>query len=369
MGVEKQNMPESDYKVQYIRGSGKNKKLREQLVNSAPTNEDFNPYDYIDSELYGTGKRGHLAYQEDLAKLLYMAQINQENRMNEYNSPSAQAERLREAGINPDLAGIENMPAQNVAGYNDNPMSGIPTDLQDATDAIGIVASVTSIVGAVTTAAKSVLSFENDQTKSAIDLANSMSSLVKNIPVGSDLSSFFDSMPNHILSDRKKSALKNWYADYVNSSEGLARGYKDDVDFFTSRGNAFKYRLNPLYNQGVFDDPEKELMAYSKVWTKIIDAENEFLLNQLKAGNQKFKYDIGYYPDGSGTTDRNFLINNQGFENRKQSFEKVRMELFEHLRKPIIDTLEDLKEYDNKYIWAPYARSAVGAVMLKYLGL
>lgn len=118
-------------------------------LSSIGTDVDFNPYDYINVSDYPMTRRGKAKYQEDLARLLYIAQIEQENRMNEYNSPSAQAARMRAAGLNPDLQGVENHGATNVAGYQGNPLDGVPSNMDMVNNIIGVVSSVGSIASAL----------------------------------------------------------------------------------------------------------------------------------------------------------------------------------------------------------------------------
>ena len=337
------NMPSKGYK---------NYNAAMELMNSVPDG-DFNPYDYIDQSYYKNTARGRMAYQEDLARLLYMAQIAQEDRMNDYNSPEEQVTRMREAGLNPDLQGISNEPAANVAGYQGNPMDGTKSNLDIVSDSLGLISSVVSIVGSIMTSGVSMF----DPAK-AIGLANSAVQLFENAPTGMDIRSFIDESP---LSRRTKRKLKGFYDSYGSTSRFDIRSLNDTVSYMKSNSDYHRTALNPLYNPIGWIGTDEEFMAFSKVMTPIIDAENEFMLKELKSKSNKADYDSRVYNDSTGVRDNLFTKSEQNFKN-------TQYQLYQYLRGPINETLSKLKKLDNKYPWAPYARSAISAFMLSKLG-
>lgn len=317
-----------------------------QLLSSAPKNSDFNPYDYIDQSYYKNNARGRMAYQEDLAKLLYMAQINQEERMNEYNSPEQQAKRMREAGLNPDLLGVSGEPAANVAGYNGNPMDGTQSSLQNVSDIFGIVSSTINIVSSIASGVGSIFN-----SSSVIDTMNSAVSLFENMPTSLDVPSFVN---NSHLPRRIKRRINDFHNSYIRSKPADTRGIQEGLDNMKTKGEFYKYHFNPLYNQGIFEDYEEEQLAFAKVWQPLIDAENELLLNELKGKNSVALFNSSRYSKELGESEKEFY--------------KTKYDLYKSLRGPINETLANLKKLDNKYPWAVYARGAVSALFLHAVG-
>lgn len=318
----------------------------QKLIDSAPKDSDFNPYDYIDQSYYKNNARGRMAYQEDLAKLLYMAQINQEERMNEYNSPEEQAKRMREAGLNPDLLGVSGEPAANVAGYQGNPMDGTQSTMQNVSDIFGIVSSTINIVSSIASGVGSIFN-----SSSVIDTMNSAVSLFENMPTSLDVPSFIN---NSLLSRRQKRKINALHNSYTNSLHGSTRGYNEQTDNMIAKGTFYKYFNNPLYNQGIFDDYQEEQLAFARVWQPLIDAENELLLNELKGKNAIALFNSSRYSKELGETEKEFY--------------DTKYKLYQHLRGPINETLANLKKLDNKYPWAVYARGAVSALFLHAIG-
>lgn len=321
------------------------------VPDSISQSTDFNPYDYISTSDYAMTKRGQAEYNQDLARLLYLAQIHQEERMNEYNTPAAQAERLRAAGINPDLAGVENHPAQNVAGYNANPIDGIPNNMETASGIMSIIGSVTSLVG-------SIISGGSSMFVNAVGAASQAVNLFESSPTDLDIPEFISSSP---LTNRQKQRIRRLHNSYISSKVASSRGANETSDLYKSKSEMYKTASNPLYNQGFFDNPIEEQMAYANVWKPIIDAENEFMLSKLKSGISKADYDTVYYGYDNGQNDRNFT-------NKQQDFKKAQFELYQYLRGPINETLSELKKLDDKYPWAVYARGAITAFFLSKFG-
>ena len=321
-----------------------NLEKQQEAIDNLPDDlpDDWNPYDYIDSGNYKNTARGKMQYQEDLAKLLYMAQINQENRMNEYNSPAEQAKRLREAGINPDLAGVDNMPAQNVAGYQGNPMDGTKTTLEQASDVFGIISSATNIVGSLVSGASTI--FGNP-----LGLAKDALALFESAPTEMDLQSFIESSP---IPSRTKRRLSEYYNSYISSSKASGRNYSEASEYMKSKADFHKTRNNPLINPFFSGAPDsfEEYEAYTDALSPLIQLENDLAFKELNAKFNKAAYDTGRYNYEDGVDQRDF--------------EKTQRDMYRSLRKPLLETINNLKKLSNKYPWATWAQCAVSAVVL-----
>ena len=99
-----------------------------------------NPYTMVDPDDYGLFQKR--AYQHDLQEAQYAAELQLMMYQNEYNSASSQASRQREAGINPDLAGVSGEAAAGMTG-SANP--GNINAEHPAETALGLVPTVLSL--------------------------------------------------------------------------------------------------------------------------------------------------------------------------------------------------------------------------------
>lgn len=304
---------------------------------------EFDPYDIIDQAMYKNTARGKMAYQEDLARLLYLAQLNQEQRMNEYNSPVEQVKRMREAGINPDLAGVENVPAQNVAGYQGNPMEGTQTNLQITSDVFGIISSVTNMVGTLVSGAQSLFS-------NPLDLASDALQLFESAPTSLDLESFISSSP---IPRRTKRRLANFLSSYQSSSRYDTRDYNESSDLMESKYRFHKNRNNPLVSPSFVGDSYEEYKAYTDALSPLIKLENDLMFKELNAKFNKASYDVGRYNYSDGVD--------------QKDFEQTQRDMYRSLRKPLLETIENLKKLSDRYPWASWAQGAVSAAVLAKL--
>lgn len=334
------------------------------LIDSAPKDSDFNPYDYIDQSFYKNNARGRMAYQEDLAKLLYMAQINQEERMNEYNSPEEQAKRMREAGLNPDLLGVSGEPAANVAGYQGNPMDGTQTTLQNTADIFGIMSSVTSMATGLASGALDFLSFPAKSTTDAVNLADAAFSFFGDNKGFSQMSSgefglSVDSLP---LRQSQKRKLKSMYQSYRGTPQSSLDSFSFDTDRMKTRGEHASYFFNPRYNNehGTDLNYAEEMQLYEKAWKPYLDALENNAIQKLKGDTAKSEYDQGYYGFSSGVAQR-------GFQESTQRFEETQREFYNTLRGPLIQVIKNFRDLDFKSNLGTYASAVLSALVLSKL--
>lgn len=308
---------------------------------SAPTDEEFNPYDYIDSNNYKNNDRGRMQYQEDLARLLYMAQINQENRMNEYNSPTEQAKRMREAGINPDLNGVENFGATNVAGYQGNPLDGTQSNLQNVSDVFGIISSVSSMATSLMTGIPGI-SLSNVQKLGAkIQNGAALFSLFDN----SDGSEFLsDVLPSLSRSERQQ--IKRAEGSYLSSTRGEGRYFRNQRQSLEDRGAVNSMTVDSRYS----DDPNE----YYEAWQPYIDAMAEYAVEDLKGKSARSRYDQSFYGSESGSQDR--------------SHEKSQQDMFRQFKQPLIEVMKNFDKIDDPAKRNIY-KAALASFILKILPL
>lgn len=114
--------------------------LLSQWKDKKSQNTLVNPYTQVDPNDYGIFQKR--AYQHDLQEAQYAAELQLMMYQNEYNSAQSQAAREREAGINPDLAGVSGEAAAGMTG-NANPAN---IDAEHPTEKIlGLVPTVMSV--------------------------------------------------------------------------------------------------------------------------------------------------------------------------------------------------------------------------------
>lgn len=327
----------------------------QKLIDSAPKDSDFNPYDYIDQSYYKNNARGRMAYQEDLAKLLYMAQINQEERMNEYNSPEEQAKRMREAGLNPDLLGVSGEPAANVAGYQGNPMDGTQSTLQNVGDVVGIISNVTAIVTQLASGISGISTAGINNFATSLSSASSLFDLFDKSSLSDDggTSDIFLSglLPN--LSHRQMKQIKKARTIYANSTRGITSSNRAKNESFVQRGDFNRMSLDPKFSDSVEE--------YTKAWQPLIDAMSEFAVKELKGKSARSDYDAEYYSSDKAVSDKSY-------ESNSRDFEKSTQDWFRQFKTPIVEVMKNLDLIKNEEV-RNLSKVALASVILKYLPL
>lgn len=329
-----------------MKGSLLDQAKYQQKLDSTSHMDDFNPYDYIDQSMYKNNNRGRMSYQEDLGKLLYMAQINQENRMNEYNSPAEQAKRMREAGINPDLNGVENMPAQNVAGYQGNPLDGTQSNLQTATDVFGIISSVSSMATALMSGFSGISMNGVSKFANAVGAGESLFNLFDRaiLSDGSDVSMFQDFLPP--LSRSQKKSIERAFRSYSSSSRGKTSVNNALADYYRSIGEYNKESLNP------FNSASEDVIA--KVWQPYIDALEKHAVKKLNAESAEADYKSSYYTSEFGEDSRKFEVEQR--------------DLFRQFKKPLADVFKNIDKIENSTL-REVIKASLATLVLKFLPL
>lgn len=311
-------------------------KAMDQL-SSIGTDVDFNPYDYISVSDYPMTRRGKAKYQEDLARLLYIAQIEQENRMNEYNSPSAQAARMRAAGLNPDLQGVENHGATNVAGYQGNPLEGVPSNMDMVTNIIGVVSSVGSIASALMSG---IPEFES----------KNIENIGKSISSAGSLWSLFDS---------------------VGSLTGEEVSPNMIADLMPSLPDRYRKRIGKAYRR--FKDSFGGQKSYNKGFAGLLDSKGEFNRSFVNPFNQEIDdktWNLIWKPyyDGVVQAAKRFLSEGKAATSQSE-MDQLSVEIFRELKQPLQEVIGNMDKYFNDNTAGSLLKAATAAAILQYLPL
>lgn len=132
-----------------VEGSGNAPKNWRDIVSGDPsvTSRDdiINPYALVNPRDYSLNRKGRLQYESDLARAIEFQKQQQASYEEWYNSPEQAALREREAGLNPDLIGLDNAgEASSVASGDSVPGQNLPTNGEVAFNAINAITSIAS---------------------------------------------------------------------------------------------------------------------------------------------------------------------------------------------------------------------------------
>lgn len=158
--------------------------FRDQYVNTIRKNTYQDTFWDRFKEFFG-GKRGSKAFQEslDLEDSAYLSELMNAQREQEYNDPAAQAERMRTAGINPDLTGGESLTPGEASQIDDevlgSGLSAVLTEtqsqaaqmpLQLANGIMEAAGSVMSLVSGGMGISNSLFQMDLDEVSKVFDL-------------------------------------------------------------------------------------------------------------------------------------------------------------------------------------------------------
>lgn len=112
----------------------------------------LDPYSLVDFSNYRNTKKGQALYNADLERAKMFAERQEAAYQEWYNSEASQASRQREAGLNPDLNGVESSVASDTQQAQGSPIDGIGTT-EDTALAVGgaVVTTIGTVVSAVAT--------------------------------------------------------------------------------------------------------------------------------------------------------------------------------------------------------------------------
>lgn len=330
-----------------------------------------NPYSAIDPQNYRLNRRGKLQYQQDLAEAQYLAEMQLMMYQNEYNSPEAMAQRQRDAGQNPDLAGIQAAESAGMSGAVTPPdMAGTETNVQHA---LGIVDTTLSLMSALSSGVIGVA--QAGRQLAGSDFAN-MSQAFAAVPaIGDALGGVFgidgaNELPAHLSkavirdftrhAPRKyRSSLERYLTHYMGTPQYMRGIYDSDAELARSRGRYAKTQVDPR-TKGDVDDIMNALKPME---------EAEFEVAKLVLGNEKTKAEkmSAYWMN------RDMGAQAES-ENSQAAAAKGEADIQEIVRAGALKTVKHLeKAMDEGKWWATTALSALyaslsGAMNLPSLG-
>lgn len=133
--------------------------LNSEIGSITSRDQIYDPYDLVRLHMYGNGANAQAAYNADLARAKQFVERQEAAYQEWYNSPEQMAIRQREAGLNPDLSGIDGTSeAADVSSPEGSPLDNIPSTEQQFASVIG---GIGSIVGSLSSVASLATAFTN----------------------------------------------------------------------------------------------------------------------------------------------------------------------------------------------------------------
>lgn len=318
-----------------------------------------NPYSAIDPQNYRLNRRGKLQYQQDLAEAQYLAEMQMMMYQNWYNSPEAMAQRQRDAGINPDLAGIQAAESAGMSGAVTPPdMASTETNAQRA---LGIVDTTFSLMSAAVSGFSGLSSLIRDVNGK--DLSN-MAMMFSAVPAvgdaigqvygegitaaGSPQASVIHDYVRHAPRKYRRS-LEKYLTDYMSTPRFTKNVYDADTSMMKSRGENAKTSVDPRYS-GEFSDLQSRFKPLQ---------EAEFEVAKLVLGNEKTKAEkmSAYW------INRDMGAQAES-ENSQAAAAKGEADIQEIIRAGALKTVKNLeKAMDEGKWWATTALAALYASM------
>lgn len=336
------------------------KRKNDPAVSDIPSTGVFNPYDYIDSNDYLNTAIGNRNYQHDLAGLQYIAAMRQQEFENEYNSPANQARLMRQAGLNPDLLGLDSV--SDSASVDDPSFSGasVPTQAQEVMNIFSVVSSTFSMASSLMTGGLQMFSGLADLDAKNISNISSLLGLGKEYasmsqPVsleygssdimGDSIQASILSEPNLPLSARNQKRLKRLWNTISNSPQASGDFWSSSREAEEARQETAKIVSSP-YNADDFN----EMVECFRPVTKAI-ADN--LLSSLNLDSKKLKYDNQYY-DSALANDLAEVSAGADFASRALARDQDTM--MKQMKRPLSSLIHNLdKKASEGKNWANFA--------------
>lgn len=187
----------------------------------------INPYELVNINDFKRNARGQALYQHYLAMAQEYANRQQASYDEWYNSEQQQVARQDDAGLNPDLLGIEPATAPETESVGAVPGANLPTSGQIAFDAVGSVASLVATVGSLAALPSSI-----GANVAAAGVAKKQAGLIGAQQVGQELANL-DAFEGKVygalsanLADATASAVKSGqkfdFSSWLNNPESHA---------------------------------------------------------------------------------------------------------------------------------------------------
>lgn len=243
----------------------------------------------------GTDNRARLLQTETAASEFYadLALLDFQNEYDRlYNSPSAKAERLREAGINPDLAGLEGDPTLSSASASTQGLAG---NLAKDKSPIEITQAISGLINQAISTYGQLQSIKSTSLDNDMKSINNMKSIMdlgfdqidRELPYLSSVASgstgdlrskHFIPLTNSVGSNRSRKMSRRLQSIFDN--------YIDSDSF---QGKVNDYRMNIARS---FGDNTSE---FEKVLSTLRGVQSDIISNGLKSEKFKSKSDYDYY--------------------------------------------------------------------------
>lgn len=246
-------MPSAGVNLDYIYDPVGSVTSRDQIID---------PYALVDINNYRKTRAGKAQYAADLAQAQRYAEMQEAAYQEWYNSPEQQVIRDREAGLNPDISESPGSQAADVQMQQTNPMEGIMTNGEVATQAVSGIASLVSSLSSVASLATAFMNVPNIQKQSellGLDITDKLSQLMS-----SDISSLLGTaMDAHRRSTVETPFdLNAWFND-DNNFVSLADVYGSHTNYKAAlalaRKKGLKYHTDALAMQGAAADSSLSL--------------------------------------------------------------------------------------------------------------
>lgn len=292
------------------------KVLPSDIHNAIPTMEQtkYNPFVGLDPStnlslwqkftdgLGWTNHQGQLAYQQALASNQWESEYGLKQEDLKYNSPLEQAQRMRDAGLNPDLLGMENYEGQ-VSGNSMNTpeaSNGINSALDRSST------SVTSVIGAAFDALKTYIAFKNGmldldskEIENAIGLENATETIGSHILGQTD----FPEIPKDkgyimpsikFASPFQSKKFSKYYDAWMFRNYG---SLKHKEARYGLRGDAAANRNTALVEEGNYFTADKDDTSATKMLMNVQKFSYESWKLQTEFENKLAKYNIADLSD------------------------------------------------------------------------
>lgn len=223
--------------------------IEQGYVGKVTSRDQFiDPYSVVDPSFYSNTRKGQAQYNSDLQRAQLYLQQQQAAYQEWYESPEQQSIRQREAGINPDLAGLSDSESAPVALNPTSPISGQETNGQVASR---VVDNITGVVSTLANVASLATAFQ--KLPSELSILGKQGDLLDSQLAGQNLT-------NEALDISNSSALGLQMANDIGDLLGTAMqahldsGSSDpfDLDGFFKNDENFAslqavYGSNPRY--------------------------------------------------------------------------------------------------------------------------
>lgn len=239
--------------------------------------------------------------QYQLASDEYNAQLSQLASEEKYNSPLEQAQRMREAGLNPDLTGVSGEPASEFDNQQESPDVSVGTDVNplDVVSTIGksfisTISGTMALLQDINLFRQSRIATDEkdlDYASKMIDFFNKSDSYFHDQSDSSDDGNLNASLVTHILgnnsplfhSKRSVKRFNSFRGKAVDSLLGLSTEFKSYEDFAKS-AESFGKTLSQPWMSNFGSLTPKDIADFLKPLSK---AQFDLIHAQVKADNAK----------------------------------------------------------------------------------